>query len=417
MVKFIRFLILCCILLCGAQIIKPPVGPFSVFQLWLIITFAVSLPHYIVNSKRRGIYSVVSILWIICTLIAYITSINPNWARGSLLYGIMASLLFLIIPNYFNRNDVNLIIKTFIRSQYIVIPFSIAAPFYGVSTHIDLPFGLYIELGQEFLDSMYSTRGMIRLMLPYHTSPVLAVVMEICILLLMFSKNVFPDPIKYILVVAYSAILIFSGSRTGYVGMFAIFILISFNGDFKNILRKVNKVFLVIAIAVIVPSLYYVLNLDYVETILINRTAEHAAEGLMNDRHFLVPFDGILIWLQSAGNFLFGIGSGSSAMMKGYHTFLPPHFLCSPVTLIVESGLLGLALVFLIFKVSFKIYRYRKLLTYNEKALCYSLIACLVSSITYEIFNSFFVIFVLAVSFMLYDTIFHPMKKDKLLNA
>jgi hypothetical protein len=89
-----------------------------------------------------------------------------------------------------------------------------------------------------------------------------------------------------------------------------------------------------------------ILDLNYINK-LLNR---FVIEDLTQDRHFLVPIEGIIIWLSSVKNFVIGIGYGSSINLAGRFTFLPPYFLNSFVTLIAEKGLIGLLIVFEFFR-------------------------------------------------------------------
>ena len=113
----------------------------------------------------------------------------------------------------------------------------------------------------------------------------------------------------------------------------------------------------------------------------------------------------MIIWLDSPSNFFIGIGFGSSALMKGEHTYLPPYFLNSYVTLLAERGILGFVLVFYIIKLVVKLFKARRFLSKNENALVYTLFVGLISGIFYENLNCYFIIYTIAISFILYNII------------
>ena len=122
----IRNLFLLTILLSGTQVISSPFGGLSIFQISLLITVFVALLGIIrKRTVRKGIYLFVSFVWVVSSVVAWLVSINPSWANSYFLLGLMTSFFILLFPSYFDRNDVFILEKTLIRSQYIVLPFSI----------------------------------------------------------------------------------------------------------------------------------------------------------------------------------------------------------------------------------------------------------------------------------------------------
>ena len=109
-------------------------------------------------------------------------------------------------------------------------------------------------------------------------------------------------------------------------------------------------------------------------------------EDILQDRHLLVPLDGILIWISSFRYLFIGIGYGSSINMIGKLTFLPPHFLNSFVTLIAEKGILGLLTVIELINIQIKLLK--KTITSNFDsayvAISYAYLTMLISFIFYE---------------------------------
>ena len=132
----IRNLFLLTILLSGTQVISSPFGGLSIFQISLLITVFVALLGIIrKRTVRKGIYLFVSFVWVVSSVVAWLVSINPSWANSYFLLGLMTSFFILLFPSYFDRNDVFILEKTLIRSQYIVLPFSIYFYYMFYSTH------------------------------------------------------------------------------------------------------------------------------------------------------------------------------------------------------------------------------------------------------------------------------------------
>lgn len=403
----IRNLFLLTILLSGTQVISPPFGGLSIFQISLLITVFVALLGIIrKRTVRKGIYLFVSFVWVVSSVVAWLVSINPSWANSYFLLGLMTSFFILLFPSYFDRNDVFILEKTLIRSQYIVLPFSIYFyyMFYtngGVPNHLDLFGGFYIDLDDDTL-----TRGqaasLLRLMLPYSTPPVLSLVMAMCVIMLLSNKDLYSKIMRYFLLLSYSLVLIMTGSRTGFIGLclFAVVHLILKMLSFSR--EKSAKYFVTILGVMIIAIIVFPFLSDvvYIQKMFINRTEGFSCESLMSDRHFTVPLDGFLIWISSIQNFLIGIGFGSSLFMTGEHTFLPPYFLNSFITLLAERGLMGLLLCIFLISLSVSLYSKRAMMNYAEKSLTYAFIVGMLSCVFYEGINCYFFIFVMSISFM-----------------
>jgi len=404
MEKYVKTLMFLTIIMLATQVIKPPGLNLSFFQMLVIATVVIGVPYVLTKKLKKGSYLITSLLWFLSTIVAWLVSINEAWGRSSLLLGTMTSLLLFLIPNIYSRSDLPRLIKAMIWSQYIVIPFSVYCLYInniygGVPEIIPLPFDMSITPGDEALDRA-TAAGEIRLYLPYATPPVLSIVMAMSITLLLFCKNLFNKYLKWILVASFSVILVMTGSRSGIIGISLVMAFLLYKGELRNILKKYKSsvLFFLIVFFVVVSVAS---ETEYVQKMVIGRMENTQNTSLMEDRHFLVPLDGIIIWLESLENFIVGIGFGSGFYMKGAHTFLPPYFLNSFVTLLAERGLMGLTLVIILVRLVVKLFGKRKLMTENEKAISYSLFVGLFCGIFYENFNSYFVIFMIALSFLL----------------
>jgi hypothetical protein len=138
-------------------------------------------------------------------------------------------------------------------------------------------------------------------------------------------------------------------------------------------------------------------NVDY----LTKMFTRFMAFDFVQDRHFLVPLDGILIWIDSLENFILGIGTGSSVNITGAHTFLPAYFLNSFVTLVVERGFLGLCIIMLlIFLTKNLFYKAKMNKDETSESVVFCLLTGLLSCIFYEALNCYTLVFVLAISFL-----------------
>lgn len=400
--KIVRKLLLLSILLCGTQAINLPIGGFSLFQIALIVS-GVSIVIYFIMKPfiKRGKYLNFSIVYVLSSILAFFMSTNLAWAKSYLLLGLMTAMLVFSIPNFFSTADIPLLEKTLIRSQYIVFPFSFYS-FYmhyfggGIPEHINLFAGLYIDLEKDALLRSQAA-GQVRLTLPYATPPVLSVVMGMCIIILLFDKNIFSKGKRYFLIALFAVVLILTGSRTGMVGMgmiLAIFLV----SHFKRKVVIPKTIFFLILLVIPVLILGFVIgnNIDYIERM----TERFMITDLLTDRHFLVPIEGIIIWCSSLKNFILGIGFGSSINIVGHFTHLPPYFLNSYITLLAERGVMGGYLVVCLISLGGRLYKHWKRFSSQQLAITFALLTGLFSCIFYEAINCYFLIFVIAISFL-----------------
>ena len=209
----------------------------------------------------------------------------------------------------------------------------------------------------------------------------------------LFKKNV-----RYFLIIVFSLILILTGSRTGIITLVLV-LLFEFLTRKKTFSNKKMNIFL-LSVIFFIPL---VLNLNdslYIQKFL-NRMVNI---DILSDRHFLVPLDGLIIWVSNIRYFLFGIGYGSSINMVGAHTFLPEYFLNSFVTIIVEKGLLGVSIVF--YQLKMIINSCKNLIRKDDNLRCvvsgvFLIVA--ISFVFYEMQHNYFIMFVYIVYFILFN--------------
>jgi len=417
MKKLVRFILILTIFTLGMQIIKLPDIGLSPFQIMVIMATGFGVPLVMMQGMKSGLYLLVTFLWFFSSILAWQVSINPEWAKSYFLLGMMTTAIFLIVPNIFSRNDLPKLERWMIRSQYIVIPFSIftVIVFNAIGMmpdEIPLPGGMSISLGAEDLDRG-TAAGEVRLMLPYATPPVLSIVMAMSLTLLLFNDELFKKSIRWSLIGIFTTILIMTGSRSGIMGLILLFFLLFVRGEFKRQLKKVKVEYIVVAIIALVVLFIVLMQFEYFQKMIIGRFYNPDREGIGEDRHYLVPLDGLLIWIGSASNFLFGIGFGSSIMMQGAHTFLPPYFLNSFVTLLAERGLMGLMLVACLIWMFIRLFKLRRYMNKAEISMTYSYFVALAAAIFYEDFISYYVIFTIALSLMVHHCIENDLKRNK----
>lgn len=407
MYKFTRFLILSTIMVSGTQCISVPFVNLSIFQIALLFTGLISVLEI---PRRLGRHSVkkalpLILLWFLSNILAYATSTNHGWAKSYLLLGFMSVFIFVVIPAFFDASDKEILLKTLIRSQYIVIPFSIInyILFYKIGMmpeEIPLGGGFTVELGEEALDRG-TAAGEMRLMLPYSTPPVLSIVMGMCIMLLLFSKDLFNKYVKLVLILVFSTILIMTGSRTGIIGIALTLLFLFLGGDLRSYIRKLPLGWILFSLILAVVVIVVFNDNEYIQKMVINRFSGVDSDSMDDDRHFLVPLDGLLIWMDNISNFILGIGYGSSINMKGAHTYLPPYFLNSYVTMVAERGILGLLIIIILISQVGNLYKARKLYDNNSRAYIYAFMAGLFCCIFYEGFICYFLLFTIPISFII----------------
>lgn len=406
--ELVKKLVLFSILISGTQVITLPFGNLSLFQISLMFTIFIGIVGIVVRGKiYSGKYLGFTIVYFISSILAWAISTNPSWAKSYLLLGLMTAALVLIISNYFEVEDISLLEKTIVRSQYIVFPFSVYSiiAFYlqgGLPNKINLFAGMSIYLDDDSLLRGQAS-SQIRLMLPYSTPPVLSVAMAICIMILLTNKSLYKTEIRRLLICLYGLVLFFTASRTGMVGLgLAIVIVI-----LRNFLRSKRKIktrhiaITTLGVVLVGVVLFVTRNSTYV----IKMIRRFSNFDIMNDRHFLVPLDGLIIWVDSLKNFILGIGFGSSFNMKGAHTFLPSYFLNSFVTLVAERGVLGLSLIVMLISLTRSLFKQANIDKMNRvnrhfDSLGLSLLTGLLSCIFYEALNCYLLVFVIAISFM-----------------
>lgn len=407
MKKLTQNLFLLSIFLSSTQIIVLPHINMSIFQLSLIITiimaFASLYGWRVVRIEKTN--TVLMALWVISSIVAFALSDYQSIARSYFLVNLMTAFFIVCIPLFFSIEDINRLERALIRSQYITIVLS-AYSFYlfyysgGFGNSIMLPFGMYIPIDEEFVLRTQASEQ-IRLALPYATPPVLSGVMSICIVILLVNKSLYSNVIRYSLIGIYSLILLYTGSRTGYVSLlfFLVFFVIK---HIKHGFKKANKNRQILVFGSIIlfgiSFIYLWLNSSYFK-LFVGRLN---LKTILQDRHVQLIFDGISIWTESLKNFVLGIG-----FLNGMHyTFMKsggaPYFFNFIVTTVAERGILGVCIVSILVLYAFKaIKKIWQSEEYRMNSIAWAYITALVSALFYEMLDCYYVIIVIGVFCMI----------------
>lgn len=324
-----------------ARIIHPSV---SLYRLLLISATLLAIVYTIgIGEIPKGRYLYFILLLLLGSPIAYFISTNKEWAFSFMLNDMMGICLVYLVCAFFTLEDKDKLLRAFIYSQVFTLVCSGYSLFMyyvrgGIPQNIQILNIIKISLTEQAL-VRGTISGHIRLFLPYATPPHLSIIMAISISILLTHKKLFSNKLRILLIVLFSSILVLTNSRTG-IAAAAVILILSFLVKF-NFKVNILKVVSFLLLATFTMGVIKLLDLNYVNKFLSRFTIQNIAQ----DRHFLVPIEGIIIWLSSVKNFIFGIGYGSSINITGKFTYLPPYFLNSFVTLIAEKGLTGLLIV------------------------------------------------------------------------
>lgn len=400
MKKLTQKLCLISIFLSSTQIIVLPHISMSIFQLSLIITMIMSFlclyTQRVVRLEKMNI--VLMVLWAISSIVAFSLSEYPSIAKSYLLVGLMTAYFVVCIPLFFSINDIDRLERALIRSQYITIVLS-AYSFYlfyyggGFGSSIMLPFGMHIAMDKDFILRIQAS-GQIRLALPYATPPVLSGVMSICITILLVNKSLYPKAIRYSLIGIYSLILLYTGSRTGYVSMlfFLVFFVIKYGG--KKATKNRQMLVFGSIILFLISFVYLWINSSYFK-LFVGRLN---LKTLLQDRHIQLIFDGFSIWTESVRNFVLGIGFLNGMNYTYMKSGGAPYFFNFFVTTIAERGILGICMVSILVLYAFKaIKQIRQSEEYRMNSIAWAYMIALVSALFYEMLSCYYVIIIIGI--------------------
>lgn len=329
-------------------------------------------------------------------ILSNLISTEPAYASSAMLNEMSGVIIVFLIVTLFDFNDTDILLKQFVRSAYIGIPFAILSWKFIFQNPAEIEsicsFGgmFNLEITEELIASSYN----MRLVLPYSSSSVYSGVLAITIAILICDNTMYKTVIRNILIIIFTLLLIMTQARTGMLAL-AVFVFIYILKTRDN--QRKLKMILLCAVAMLCIILFIGSDDDFVRKLLLRFNGNEANTSIFEDRHFLLPIEGILIWLSSVKSFLFGIGYGSCINFSGKWTNIPYFFFNSYITQVVAKGLLGVAIVGMWLLAKFRLgalFKNRDNCSSNTKvnaAFTVLLIACL----TYEFYPyyCFFIIF------------------------
>lgn len=366
--------------------IELPLFSISLFRFslifWTLLNFLIALRKKI-SISRLVLLTLFGSLF--SSVLAFTRSAYIEEATPFLLNEVMGFLIIInSIITFYNINTEQLI-KTYVLSQIIPLIFSVYTIYQftinGVIQNDLPPIPIIESYIVPYQFHAPNVSGLPRLWMPFVTGPHLALSMSIAIIYIIFYlwKQKF---FAKILLPFYILILFGTFSRTSLIAVTAV--LIFGNGINKRIIERSIKVLIMI---VSIWIIFSIINLDYFENLarLILRRFNFS---LTEDRHFLLVFESLRIWLSEVKTFFFGIGMYNNGLYRGVYTFLPPgsSFLSTYFTTLTERGVIGFIMVFLPFLyVLIKSFRTRKTETDVEKSLRMVTLTILISFMFYDL--------------------------------
>lgn len=280
----------------------------------------------------------------ISTVLSNIISTEPAYASSAMLNELSGVIIVFLIVTLFDFNDTDVLLKQFVRSTYIGIPFALLSWGIIFQNPAELQSfcsfgGLFnFEITEELVASSYN----MRLVLPYSSSSVYSGVLAITIAILVCDKTMYKNRTRNVLIMIFSLMLIMTQARTGMLALAVfVFIYLLKMTDYK---RK-SKMILLCAVAMLCIVLFVGSDEDFVRKLLLRFNRNDSGSSIFEDRHILLPLEGINIWFNSVKNLLIGIGYGSCINIQGRWTEIPYFFFNSYITQIVAKGLFGVFIV------------------------------------------------------------------------
>ena len=357
--------------------IEFPFSNLSLFRVFFIVLIFFFFLQLILKSKIKKLPNIYFflILSIFSLVIGLFQTISLQLSKEFILNEFMGVILIFLFVNIYTRNDLIVLVKTYIASLIIAIFFAIFVYYKYIingTLVIDLPFtnklSFLVPVTNNFKYALRS--GQIpRLILPFSTSPHLALNLSLAIIYIFFFKRFYNHrkSLSIILLVAFLAVLIGTLTRSVLISLTLAFFL-------YFILQIRKKKYIInfskrkVSIAIIVLSFFIVLFVIFFPTEIIEklfaRFSELGEHNFFNsDRHFLLIHEAFIIWLKNIKTFLVGIGIGNIRFQKGVYTYLPPKsMLNSFLTVLVERGIVGFVLLY-----SFYLYLFAFLLKSFQK--------------------------------------------------
>ena len=361
----------------------------SVYRLALIFLIFGFLLQVLIRQRLLGRFD---FYWlIIFYVIGMFIGISQTQRLGGFsayfLNEIMGLSMVVVFVNIYSRDDIIKLLKIFLLSFIFPVLISIYV-YYIFFTEIRLvnilPLSDILPLHKtiEFDTRSFRSGLFPRLGLPYSTSPHLAVVSSVFLLM---SFIYYHGIKRFALIIPILVIMIGTLTRTVVVSVFftmVIYYLFFLNDKgIKLFLIKKRQIFLFFGILGIV---IFVANFVAFDALKERFTSN---SSITEDRHFILYIEAFYILSESFKNFLIGIGDGNVVFREGVYTYLPPDgVLNSYLTVFVHRGLIGLVFtISLYFYLLGKLIIKRKCTDNVSYALLFSYINVLIAFNFYEL--------------------------------
>jgi len=375
-----------------------PVINISLYRTTLIILslfFLIRL-FWTMKIKKSNIYIFIYINIFFITL-AWINSKIPIQTKSIFLNELMGLMLLFIFINIYEHSDVNLLIDTYLVSLIIPILFSgfVYCKFIMTGKMIEkiTIFNNYTYVFDEWLINRATIGSVMipRLSLPYASPPHLGLTISIGIIIMLMVIIYSQKKLKlsyYLYFIVLLIIFLGTMARSIFLSLSIVIFLILFFSKKKNKKNIFNWKVLVILLVIFIVVYNFIIP-EQVKTMFIKKVLSISAILNYNslNRHLLVRLEGLHLLIKSGKNFLIGIGMGGSKFIEGRLTYLPPHFLCSYITVLAERGILGFISIFSFFLLILKELYTRNKITQNlnDKTLFFIMCNILIAFLFYEL--------------------------------
>lgn len=374
----------------------------SLYRATLIFAFVFASFSCIIRGRIRAnnpIAFVYIVLAAITAIMSYFVSTEPKYAFSEMLNELSGVMIIFVIITQFDENDTDILLKQFVRSAYAGIPFAIVSWFVLFRNPSQLENvcsmgGLFkVDITEELIISC----NHMRLTLPYSSSPAYSGVLAATIVILLCDNTAYKPFHRNVLTIIFSLMLILTLSRTGWLalGIFVIIYLVRMSDAGRK-----TRLVLTGVIVFACVFLSFAGDAEFLRKMLNRIIDDGSKVSFWEDRHFLLPLEGLNIWCSDIKNFLFGIGYGSSININGKWTHIPYFFFNSYVTQIVAKGLSGVVIVcmWLLTKIKLGLlFENRNNYSCKTKANA-AFTVLLISSLTYEFYPyyAFYILFSVA---------------------
>ncbi len=329
-------------------------GYFSLYRITVILCFFMIVIDVIKNKGIIKVYNkyavrnivVFGVFNIFCICISDKSPLGISYFLNDSL-GLLVILEFTYI---FNNDNKDTLLLTYVKSQFITLGFSVYAIclhfFMGMklSTSWDFLF-LRFQMSDNSITLLSQSKSFLpMLFMPYATTLHLDMSVGIAaIICLYFYVKV--RKISYLILGVIFSFLVLLSAQKGPIIAFTVSVIIfmRFYRKKQGIKRTIS--FLMIVFIIVSPIAIGFANEIIQYTILRFREFGHRI-SVNEDRHVLLVYEAIYVWLSEIKNFFIGVGYSGHAMLDGKYTYVPENFLSSLATLVAERGLLSIFAIY-----------------------------------------------------------------------